>query len=127
MDAGLGVLPEVRSRRVRSLVSAVLVLLCGCTSSGVGVARIQDSADAQATWLTNVPVEQVATCLGRAYGTAPQQSGQDWSVNDTTSATVYRIAPLSDPLNRYSTRIDQIGQTASERPIRVSDCVVAVE
>ena len=110
-------------KRVSMVVA--LVFLPACVSSGGSVVQIDTGADAQSTWLTNMPGEQIATCLGRAFAASPQQSGQDWSITDNVSATTYRISPISDPLNRYTTIVEQIGLTSTERPVRVSECLVA--
>lgn len=115
------------SKQVKTVWAiAVTLSLTACLSTPGGVVQIANSADAQSTWLTDVPVEQVTTCLARAFDASAQQSNQTWLVADAMSGTTYRIGTVVDPLSRYSTRIDQIGQTTTDRPIRVSNCVVAV-
>lgn len=107
------------------LVVAALLFLQACVSSAGSVVQIKTADNAQSTWLTDMPGEQIATCLGRAFATSPQQSGQDWSVTDNVSATTYRVSAISDPLDRYTTIVEQIGFTSTERPVRVSECLVA--
>lgn len=109
----------------RVSVIAVLLVLPACASSAGSVVQIDTRAEAQSTWLTNLPGEQIAACLGRAFAASPRQSGQDWSVTDSVSAITYHVSPIADPLNRYTTVVEQIGLTSSERPVRVSECLVA--
>jgi hypothetical protein len=109
----------------RVSVIAALLFLPACASSAGSVVQIDTGANAQSTWLTDMPGEQIARCLGRAFATSPQQSEQGWSITDNVSTTTYRVSPVSDPLNRYTTIVEQIGLTSTERPVRVSECLVA--
>jgi len=109
----------------RVSVIAALLFLPACASSAGSVVQIDTGANAQSTWLTDMPGEQIATCLGRAFAASPRQSGQDWSVTDSVSAITYHVRPIADPLNRYTTVVEQIGLTSGERPVRVSECLVA--
>ena len=106
-----------------TLVLGLGLALASCASPSTGVAEISTPDGATGLMLSNVPARGVAECMSQILQTAATQSGEEYTI--TTSGmypVTYRIHPITDKLNRFTTQVDQLGQRDRE-PI-VSGCAL---
>lgn len=106
------------------LVLGSAVWLSACVSGDGDIAKIKQAKDASALMLTNASVESVAQCIARTLRSQAQPNSGGFLVQSTYEPDLsYRVYSIDDPLKRYTTRVDIVGQPTKSRDLYIASCL----
>lgn len=90
-------------------------LLVGCSNDrGPRVVGISVPDVTTATLLTDLPAQQVASCIAGGLRASAQPHEGGYLVTGTGDRPVtYRIRPIQDRLERFVTQVEQVGTAES--------------
>lgn len=112
---------------MKLLLPPALVLALSACAANSGIEQVRPSKDATSLALGNVPADQVAQCIGAAFGVAPQSNGgtgYSLAVPALANGTaMLRIDRFDDPLNRFITKVEVVGQIGGAREEQAVVCV----
>lgn len=106
------------------LVLGSAAFLTACVSGDGGVAKIKAAKDASGLMLTDASAASVAQCMaGRLRSQAQSNSGGYLVQSGYEPDLSYRVTSINDPLKRFTTRVDIVGQPIQSRDLYVAACL----
>ncbi len=110
---------------VVGLIGALGLAAC---STGGGVAGVKQPSNATGLMLSSASADNVAQCLAQLYNVSADPTNDGFTVTPNIGVGLsYHVVRFADPLDRYNTRVDVVGETPEREGPVPSTCLLPTD
>lgn len=107
---------------VVGLIGALVLTAC---STNDRIAGLKQPSNATGLMLSSASPDDVAQCLAKLYNVSAAPTSDGFTVTPNVGVALsYHVVRFADPLDRYSTRVDVVGEAPETQGSAPSTCMV---